>query len=54
MRDLKLLSRARKLMEIPDLDISIEEAKSVIKFFSVRKKEKKKFVLRLIEGGKKD
>ena len=53
MKDSEVLDRARKLMQIPDLAISIEEAKLVIKFFNGRRQQNQKFMLKLIQGGKK-
>lgn len=53
MTDKEIVKRAKNLLQLPDLDISVEEAMSVILFFEGSVEEHIKPKLTLIKGGKK-
>jgi hypothetical protein len=53
MTDEEIVKRAKNLLQLPELDISVEEAMSVILFFEGSIEEHIKPKLTLIKGGKK-
>tara|TARA_R110000823_G_C15602907_1_gene465556 strand:+ start:277 stop:438 length:162 start_codon:yes stop_codon:yes gene_type:complete len=53
MTDAELLERAKNLLQMPELQISVGEAISVIEFFEGSLEEHIKPRLTLIQGGKK-
>jgi hypothetical protein len=53
MTDKEIVKRAKNLLQLPELDISVEEAMSVILFFEGSIEEHIKPKLTLIKGGKK-